>query len=333
VLPSNPSFAIVGSGAIGSYYGGRLAQSGLPVHFLLRSDYDHVRAHGLKITSIAGDFHLAPSHLNIYRSTADMPKVDIVLVTLKSTDNPALADLIPPLLHESTAIITLQNGLGNEDHLASLFGAHRIIGGVAFTCINRLSPGVISHTDHGHIHLSDWYLAPREHTGGARSAASPTPNQQDPSRAILLAHLFTQSRIPTTPVDNILFTRWSKLTWNIPFNGLTTILDVPTDQLIATPEAIHLIEQIIQEIIQTAAATGIHLPPDIAARQIRLTQSMGPYLTSTQLDRRHRRPLELESLFLKPLAVARLHEIPVPRLQMLSYLLESINNATSKRTS
>jgi 2-dehydropantoate 2-reductase len=324
-FPDKPSIAILGSGAVGGYYGARLAQAGLPVHFLFRSEYDHVKHHGLTIRSIDGDFSIPAARLNVYRSTTDMPKVDLVIVTLKSTDNPALAHLIPPLLHDHTAILTLQNGLGNEDHLAQLFGQERVLGGIAFTCINRVSPGHIHHQDHGHIKLGDFSPTPLSRDRRERyRAASP--------RATQIATLFTQSKIRTTPIPNLLEARWSKLTWNIPFNGLTTLLDVPTDALLTTPDSVRLIETIIEEVRATAATTGIHLPSNIAAQQIELTRSMGPYLTSTQLDRRNRRPLELDSIFTRPLTIAQAAHLPTPCLEFLNVSLHLLNTTSTTRT-
>src|SRR4051794_3204865 len=110
--------AILGAGAIGSYYGGRLAQHGCDVNFLLRSDYEHVRANGLTVRSIDGDFHLPAERLRVYNDPATLPPADLVIVTLKSTENHQFPRLIPPLLRDETAILTLQNGLGNEDELA-----------------------------------------------------------------------------------------------------------------------------------------------------------------------------------------------------------------------
>jgi 2-dehydropantoate 2-reductase len=316
-FPEKPTIAILGSGAVGGYYGARLAQSGLDVHFLFRSDYQHAKQSGLSIRSIGGDFTISPQQLHAYNATTDMPKVDLVIIALKSTDNLSLAKLIPPLLHEHTAILTLQNGLGNEDHLAALFGAHRVLGGIAFTCINRTAPGHIHHQDHGHIHLGDFI------------SSEPVPSP----RVQAIAEFFTRAKIPTTPIPNLLEARWKKLTWNIPFNGLTTLLDVPTDVLIATPAGVHLIEAIIEEVRAAAASAGFHLPQTIASQQIELTRSMGPYLTSTQLDRRKGRPLELDSIFYRPLAIARTANVPTPLLGFLNVSLKILNNYIATGTS
>src|SRR5947208_17020188 len=121
----NPVIAIVGTGAVGAYYGGRLAQHGHDVHFLLRADYAAVKQNGWTIRSCDGDFTLPAEAVHAYDDPAKMPKADLVIVTLKTTANEQFGRLIAPLLHDGTAILTLQNGLGNEERLAELFGARR----------------------------------------------------------------------------------------------------------------------------------------------------------------------------------------------------------------
>ncbi|WP_291102929.1 MULTISPECIES: 2-dehydropantoate 2-reductase N-terminal domain-containing protein [unclassified Dysgonomonas] len=112
-------YAVIGTGAIGGYYGGSLAHSGNEVHFLLHSDYDYVKKHGLKVDSINGNFHL--SDVPAYSNTKDMPACDVVLVALKSTNNNLLEELLPPLLHQDTIVILIQNGLGLEADLQETF--------------------------------------------------------------------------------------------------------------------------------------------------------------------------------------------------------------------
>ena len=143
VLP-NFRIAIVGAGAIGLYYGGKLAQFGRDVHFLLRSDYETVRKRGLRIRSKTENIHLA--RVNAYRSTAEIGPCDLVIVAVKTTGNAELPPLIGPLLGEKTVILTLQNGLGNEEFLAARFGAERILGGLCFISLSRTQPGVVERS-------------------------------------------------------------------------------------------------------------------------------------------------------------------------------------------
>src|SRR5258708_1791312 len=117
---SSPKIAVVGSGAVGSYYGGGLARHGADVHFLMRGGLDAARRNGLTIRSTLGDFHLPKVHA--HARTEEIGPCDFVLVATKSTSNPALPPLIAPLIGPDTSIVTLQNGLGNEEFLASHFG-------------------------------------------------------------------------------------------------------------------------------------------------------------------------------------------------------------------
>src|SRR5437868_434432 len=99
--------AVVGCGALGSYYGAKLCRAGHEVHFLLRSDYDVVRRHGVRVLSPEGDFHVQPK---CARTPEEIGIVDLVLIGLKTTANDSFPKLLPPLIGEKTAVLTLQNG-------------------------------------------------------------------------------------------------------------------------------------------------------------------------------------------------------------------------------
>src|SRR5881227_740469 len=105
-----PVIAIFGTGAVGAYYGGRLAQHGHDVHFLLRGDYSAVKKNGWTIRSCDGDFTLPPTSVHAYDDPAKMAKADLVIVTLKTTANDQFQPLIAPLIKDNTTILTLQNG-------------------------------------------------------------------------------------------------------------------------------------------------------------------------------------------------------------------------------
>jgi len=111
-------FAVIGSGAVGGYYGALLAKAGFDVHFLFNSDYDHVKAHGLEVTSPNGDFSLP--EVNAYQSTEDIPEVDVVILALKTTHNHLLNELLTPLLKYNPDILVLQNGLGVDSDVAKI---------------------------------------------------------------------------------------------------------------------------------------------------------------------------------------------------------------------
>ena len=299
MIPDRPIIAVVGAGAVGGYYGARLAQHGHDVHFLLRGDYDAVRTNGLKVESCDGGFALPPQAVRVYDDPRRMPKADLVVVTLKSTANDQFERLVTPLVRDDTAVLTLQNGLGNEERLAELFGAPRILGGMAFVCINRAGPGVIRHTDHGIIRLGDF-------TPPGRS-----------ERALQIAATFNASRVKCEVLDDLRWGRWQKLTWNIPFNGLGATLDLTTDRLIGSDGGRALVADLIREVIAAARADGVELPASLVEAQINNTSTMGPYRSSMQVDRQEGRPMEVEAILGEPLRRARAAGVAVPVLEAL----------------
>jgi 2-dehydropantoate 2-reductase len=297
-----PVIAIVGAGAIGCYYGGRLAQHGHDVHFLFRSGYEAAARNGLVVSSPDGDFSIAPNQLHVYRRPQELPRADLVIVTLKTTANDQFQPLIRPLLKDSTLILTLQNGLGNEERLADLFGRDRVLGGLAFVCVNRLPDGSIRHMDHGQIKIGEL-------------AGPPCQRTRD------LADLFVSSRVNCHVLDDLRFGRWEKLVWNVPFNGLGALLGRTTDQLIGSKTGVELVTRLMREVIQAAAGLGLNLPGDLPEIKITQTRTMGAYRTSMQIDREQGRPLEIDSILARPLAAARAAGVATPYLEMLYNLL------------
>jgi 2-dehydropantoate 2-reductase len=297
-IPGRPVIAVVGTGAVGAYYGGRLAQHGHDVHFLLRGDYAAVRERGWTVRSHAGDFAIAPAAVHAYDDPARMPKADLVLVTLKTTANAQFERLIGPLVKEGTAILTLQNGLGNEEELARLFGAERVMGGTAFVCINRVGPGVVHHIADGLISIGEFGRPAGERVRG-------------------LFEMFNASGIPCRVLEDLRYGRWEKLVWNVPFNGLSAVMNQTTDVLIGTPEGEALVRSIMAEVIEAARGVGAGLPSSLADAKIEQTRRMGAYKTSTHLDVLEGRAMEVEAIFGCPVRAAREAGVATPRLEML----------------
>jgi 2-dehydropantoate 2-reductase len=296
-IPQNPRIAIIGAGAIGMYYGGRLAQHGHDVHFLLRSGYEQARQHGIVVESWQGNFRIAPDSLQLYVKSSEMPQADLVIVTLKTTGNPLLAELLPPLLHEQTAIITMQNGIGVEEDLAAMFGAKRMLGAMAFICCNR-DDGVVKHIAEGFIRLGEFDRPPSERTHA-------------------IARLFTESKVNCTVLDDLRRGRWEKLVWNIPFNGLGALLNLTTDRLLADEKTRARVVGLMREVISIARANGVEIPESFLDRMIQITLPIGPYKTSMQIDREAGRAMEIEPIIGRPLKVGRGHGMALPLLEEL----------------
>lgn len=305
---TQPVIAIVGAGAVGGYYGARLAQHGFDVHFLLRSEYEAVLRNGWTVRSCDGDFVIPPDKVRAYDDPRRMPKADLVIVALKTVSNDAFEALVRPLLKEGTAILTLQNGLGNEDQLAGLFGGGRVLGGMAFVCINRTGPGVLHHIDHGFVRLG-------EYVGGSGA------------RAERIAAMFRASKVKCEVLPDLKVGRWQKLVWNATFNGLGAVTDLTTDRLIGTGPGMELVAGLINEVIETARAVGVVLPPETLDVQIRHTATMGAYKSSMQVDRQAGRPMEVEAILGEPLRVARRAGVKTPILEMVYRLAKAVDAA------
>ena len=323
---------VVGCGALGSYYGAKLCRDGQETHFLLRSDYPCVRSKGLRVRSVEGDFHVNP---RCARAPEEIGVCDLVVIGLKTTANSQFANLLPPLVGETTAVVTLQNGLGNEMPLAVLLGAEKILGGLCFVCLNRVEPGVIHHIAHGTIVLGEYERWPE-------------PRTHD------IASMIRHAGVPCKVTDNLERAHWEKLVWNIPFNGLgvasaagyealtapSTALRIPrftcpclgTDQLLADPRWERLVRELMLEVIAAANALGFKVSESLAAEQIELTRTMGAYKASTLIDFERGQALELESMFLEPLRRARKAGVVTPRLAALAAVLTALNPATASIT-
>jgi 2-dehydropantoate 2-reductase len=314
--------AVVGCGALGSFYGAKLCRAGHEVHFLLRSDFEEVRQHGVWIDSAEESFHVQPL---CARSSLEIGPADFVLIGLKTTANYALPQLLPPLIGPHTEILTLQNGLGNETAIAAIAGSEKTMGGVCFVCLNRTAPGRIKHIAHGAVVLGEYGR----------------PSQ---TRTHLISQTFVGAGVACKVAENLEQARWEKLVWNIPFNGLgvasaaglDAILQgrilpgiklsgcLTTDLLLSHPGWAGLVRELMMETIAAARAQGLDVPEASADRQIERTRQMGAYKASTLIDYESGRELELESLFMEPWRRARQAGVPCPRLAALCGVLAQL---------
>ncbi len=295
-----PTIAIVGAGAVGSYYGGRLAEAGHEVHFLLRADYEAVRENGLKVESCDGNFFLPA--VKASRSPEDIGPVDLVIVAWKATANEHYRSVITPILHETTTILTLQNGLGHVEQLGELFGPERILGALCFVCINRLAPGLISHTGGGLIAM-----------GG------------DAPQLAEFATLFNESKIPCQVADNLGEAQWRKLVWNIPFNGLCiTEGGIDTEELLQRPGCEDEVRTLMAEVILSAKTLGYEIEEKFINDQIERTRPMGKYRPSSMIDYVNGSPVEVEAIWGEPLRRAQAAGASVPKMTALYQTIKKL---------
>ncbi len=295
--------AIVGAGAVGGYYGARLARAGEEVHFLLRSDYAAVREHGWRVTDHEGTWTSHPAHAHD-RAEAIGP-CDAVIIAAKSTANPALPPLVRPLLRQQTIVLTLQNGLGNVEFHAAYAGAERILGGLAFVCINRVAPGVIEKYIPGSVRIGEYAGPARERTRD-------------------LAARFVRAGVECAAVDSLTEALWRKLVWNVPFNGLTIAAGgVTTDVILARPDWCERAWELMLEVRAGAAAAGVEIPEAFLKRQMEVTAPMGAYKPSSLVDFLGGRGVEVEAIWGEPARRARAAGVVLPKLEELYEVLKA----------
>lgn len=300
----NMTYGIIGTGAIGGYYGAKIAKAGNDVHFLFRSDYEYVCKHGLQVNSCNGSFHL--DNINAYRDTNDMPKCDVVLVCLKTIANKHLTTLLPPLLKPDTVVLLIQNGIGVEEDVQKMFPGVQLAAGLAFICSAKTEPGIVDHQDYGQMNIGNYSASPE--------------------RISAIIDDFNNAEVKTAEVD-YKEARWRKAVWNMPFNGLTVALNTQTNKLLQNPSTRTLVRDMMLEVVHAAQADGVEkLQEDFVQKMLDMTDSMRPYSPSMKLDFDFHRPMEIEYIYTRPTQIAKQVGCPMHKLEMLEEQLRFIES-------
>lgn len=298
-----PRIGIIGTGAIGGYYGLMLARAGFEVHFLLRSEYAAVARDGLRVRHAQlGELHLAP--VNAWRDAVEMPVCDWLLVGAKTTSNAELAPLIARLAAPGAKVVLLQNGLGVEEELRPVLPASlHLLGGLCFICAHREAPGVVVHQSQGVCNLG-------YHSG---------PATAEERQALLdqgVAWL-REAGIESSVIADLNQARWQKLVWNIPYNGVSVLLGSSTQPLMGNPDSRALLEALMREVVDASLACGYRLPDNYPQKLLAYTDRMPDYLPSMYHDFVQGREAELPAIYGAPLAAAERVGRDMPRVRML----------------
>jgi 2-dehydropantoate 2-reductase len=302
------NIAIIGTGAIGGYYGGLVARAGHAVHFLLKSDYTHVRDNGLRVDSVNGNFCL--ESVNAYAAADTMPRCDIVIVALKATANDILPEVLPYVVHDSSIIVLLQNGLGGEEFIHSIVPKNSILGGLCFICSNKIGPGHINHLDYGSVTLGQFT---------ADGVPAGTTEAVEHIKGI-----FQRSGIETAVVADLILARWKKLVWNIPFNGLSVQHSALTDILVADSAIREQALELMREVARGAAAFGRDIPDTFIEKMLTMTESMEPYKPSMLLDYESGRPMEVEAIYGEAWRRVKEKGCDLPRIKEMYWMLREL---------
>ncbi|MDD5727118.1 MAG: 2-dehydropantoate 2-reductase [Victivallales bacterium] len=300
----NKRVLVVGAGGVGAYFGGRLAQAGMEVAVLCRSNYEQVKSAGFEITSAAGDFTFKPA--GVYRTCAEYPGVpDYLLLTTKVLPDIDPVGLIRDAVRPGTAITLIQNGIGIEQEIAAAFPDNELISAIAYIGVFQQESGKITHQAAGRLKMGLY--------GGG-----------DSEKLRLLVAAFTRSGVKCEQVDDIEFYRWIKLVWNVPYNPVSVLAGgVDTRIISTTPELENLCVKLMEEVCAVAASRKMRLPADIIRKNLEFTRGFPPYKTSMLLDFENKRPLEVEAIVGKVVRIARGHQVPVPYLETVYALLHS----------
>jgi 2-dehydropantoate 2-reductase len=291
--------AVFGSGGVGGYFGGRLAQAGEDVHFVARGEHlAAIREHGLRVSSVDGDFLVRPARVT--DDPSDLGPVDVVLLGVKAWQVPRAAEALRPLVGERTFVVPLQNGIEAPEQLAAVFGSSRVLGGLCRILAYIESPGHIRHA------------------GVAPYIAFGELDRSHSARVEALRRAFSRASGVTAEVaPDIGAAMWSKFVFIAAVSGVGALTRAPIGVIRSQPESRRLLEQALEEIYAVAAGNGIALAADTVDQTLAFIDNLPPYTTaSMQRDIIQGRPSELEA---QVGAVVRLGErrgiaVPVHRM-------------------
>jgi 2-dehydropantoate 2-reductase len=288
---------IVGTGAIGGWYAALLAEAGHEVHCLARTDFKTIQDNGLTIRNKGQE--------RIVRVTSASPDAgaigpcDLIVVTIKSTSNLALPELVRPLLGPTSIVVTLQNGMGNVEALAKLLPVERVVAGLCFVCINRLAPAVIDTSLAGYVRMA-------AATGSINTAVE------------TCVTTFAAAGVDCQAEASLESVLWKKLCWNIPFNGLSIAGgSITTDLILANPALNERAYVLMKEVQAASVARGHGFEDAHIKRQFVVTVGMGPYRPSSLIDFVEGRDVEVEGIWGEPLRRGLAAGVQMPETEKL----------------
>ena len=301
--------AVFGAGGIGAYFGGRLALAGVEVHLIARGAHlEALRRHGLHVRSPKGDFDVT---LAATDDPADIGPVDFVLLTVKSHDTGAAVARLSPLLHQDTAVVSLQNGLGNEEAIAAEVGPHRTMGGVAYLFSTIAAPGSVVHA-----------------AGPATLIFGELDGQQT-DRARWLLDTLVDAGVEATLSDEIWRAIWDKFAFICALAGMTAAVRLPIGNIRSVATSWTMFRDILREV---AAAEGVILSDNAIGRHEAFAQGLEPgTYSSLHFDMTNGKPMELDALHGELVRRARDRGVAVPASQAVLAILQpwAVRNAGS----
>ena len=255
--------AVMGTGAIGGYYGGRLAAAGNDVTFIARgAQLEALRNNGLKVTSPLGDFTVDPAAAT--DDPAEVGPVDVVMFMVKNYDTEAAARQIKPLGGDATAVVSFQNGVSAPDILIAELSAEHVLGGVAQIPASVPEPGVISHNGE----IAKLIFGEFDNTASVRC---------ETFRAAL-----EDAGVDAVVADDIKTMIWQKFVFLASMSALNCVARLPIGAVLADPDLRALYVDAMKEVVAVAATQDVNLPADVVDSALKLTMGM-PYAVKSSM--------------------------------------------------
>ena len=307
MLSQRPEIAVVGAGAVGCFFGGRLAQAGHPVTLIGRpSHVDAINRDGLWIDS-QDSCGAIPLRASV--AVSDAANADLILLAVKSADTVAVAKTLSTVLRPDALILSLQNGVDNCARLRPYI-VQTAFPAVVYVAVGMQGPGRVKHFGRGELVIGD----------PESSSSSPS---EDSLR--MIARVFESAGIPCAVSPEIKRALWKKFLVNCTYNGISALGQIPYGKMVQVPQIQSLIEALTAEFIQVAQAEGVDLSPEEAALANQtIAQTMPGQRSSTAQDLARGKPTEIDYLNGVVVEIAHRHGISVPTHRAIHGLVKML---------
>lgn len=291
--------AVIGAGGIGGYYGALLRMADHEVTFVARGAHlTAIREGGLRVESVVAD--PVTVRVSVTEQPAEIGRVDLVLFTVKSYDTQTAALMLPPLLHEATGVLTLQNGVDNVDLLGAAIGPAHVLGGLCYIYATLAAPGLIRHT------------------GGPRQIVFGELDGHVSGRAVEVLQALRRTGVPVELSGQILVDMWEKYIFIVAHGGMTALTRLPVGAIRGTPETYNVYLTTAEEVASVGRAHGIPIPPGERERVQRLADSLEANVySSLYSDLTTGRRMELEALLGNVVRLGARYHVPTPYCRVI----------------
>jgi 2-dehydropantoate 2-reductase len=297
--------AVIGAGAVGGYYGARLAQAGHDVTLIARgANLEAIRGRGLRVRSGLGDIEVRP---RAEEDPARVGPVDLAILAVKTYSNARALELVPPLVRDGAAVLTLQNGVDSADELAALVPPAAVLAGTTYIGATLVEPGVIEHVGTVRRIILGEAFGPRVVT----------------ERVARITAALAEAGIEAEAAADVRVPLWEKFIFLVPVAGLTAATRLPLGPAWAHAELRAAADRAMAEIEALARHDGVGVAPDVRAQKLRYLDNSPPTMRSSMMvDVASGRPLELEALLGSVVRRGRAAGIPTPVIETLYAVLK-----------